>query len=91
MASQAGMTLMENHRGLFGHLSAASDGNTQQERDQKRTERRFARNVAQNAQGHAGLSTFVDRIAKPVNRTFHGFGDFLDGGPWLRNWIQAIV
>src|SRR5271156_5163952 len=71
--------------------SAAGDGNSQQERDQQRTKRRFARDIAQDAQWHAGLSTRFYRAADSIACPFHGVGDFRDGGFWLWNGIQAFV
>src|SRR5271156_3376527 len=71
--------------------SAAGDGNSQQERDQQRTKRRFARDIAQDTQWHAGLSTRFYHAAHSIDRPFHGVGDFHDGGFWLWKGIQAFV
>jgi hypothetical protein len=71
--------------------SAAGDGNTKQECDQQRTERRFPHDIAQDAQWHAWLATRIDRVADVPCRLFESFGCFSEGG--LRRWsgIQTLV
>jgi hypothetical protein len=64
---------------LVTRSSAAGDGHTQEKRNQQRTKRRFARDVAQYAQGHAGLSTRLYRVADTMDGTFRGLGDFGEG------------
>jgi hypothetical protein len=71
--------------------TAAGDDNSQQERDQQRTKRRFARDITQDAQWHPGLSTHSYRTANSIDRPFHGIGDFRDGGFRFWNGIQAVV
>ena len=50
------------------HGPSASNGNTQEERHQQRAKRGFARDVAQDAQGPAGLAAGFDRAADTVDR-----------------------
>jgi hypothetical protein len=71
--------------------SAAGDGHSQQERDQQRAKRRFASDIAQDAQRHPGLSTRFYRTANSMDCLFHSSRDFLDGGFRLWNGIQAFV
>jgi hypothetical protein len=59
--------------------SAAGDSYTQEKRDQQRTKRRFARDVAQYAQWHAGLSTRIYRVADTMDCPFRSFRDFGEG------------
>jgi hypothetical protein len=75
----------------YDHSSAAGDGNSQQERDQQRAKRRFPRDVAQDAQWHAGLSTRFYRAADPIDCPFYGVGDFLDSGFRFWSGIQTFV
>jgi hypothetical protein len=71
--------------------SAAGDGNSQQERDQQRTKRRFARDVTQDTQRHPWFSTRLYRAANSMDGPFHSFGDFRDYGFRFWNGIQAFV
>jgi hypothetical protein len=73
------------------HGSAASNGYSQQERYQQRAERSFARDIAQDAERHAGLSTGFDRAADAIDRRIHRFGDFRHRGFRLRDGIQAFI
>jgi hypothetical protein len=52
----------------FHSLASAPPGDShpQQERDQQRPERRFPRDVAQDAERHAGLFAFLDRVAYAI-------------------------
>jgi len=43
-----------------------SYSHTQQERNQPRAQRRFPRDVAQDAERHAGLFAFLDRVANAI-------------------------
>jgi hypothetical protein len=70
---------------------AAGDGNSQQERNQQRSKRRFARDITQDAQWHTGLSTRFYRAANSIDCPFHSFGDFRYGGFRRWNGIQAFV
>jgi hypothetical protein len=68
-----------------------SYSDTQQEGDQQGAERRFPCNVAQDAERHAGLSTFLDRIANAIGGAPDSFGNLFNRR--LRRWtgIQAFI
>jgi hypothetical protein len=70
---------------------AAADDNTEQKRDQQRTKRRFARNIAKDTQGHSRFPASVDRAADTLRCVFDCFRYLLDGGFGLRSRIKAIV
>jgi len=71
--------------------SAAADGNSQQERNQQRTKRRFARDITQDAQRHPGLSTRSYRASNSIDCPLYGVGDFRDRGFRFWNGIQAFA
>jgi hypothetical protein len=83
--------LVNSERGRLKPSSATGDGNSQQERDQQRTKRCFARDVTQDAQWHPWLSTRFYRAANSMDCPFHSFGDLRDGGFRFWNGIQAFV
>ena len=58
--------------------STAGDGNSQQEGDQQRAKRGFARDIAQDAQRHSWLSSSLYRARNPIGGPLHGVGDFRD-------------
>ena len=68
-----------------------SYSDTQQEGNQQGAERRFPRNVAQDAERHAGLSTFLDRISNAIGSAPDRFGNLFNRR--LRRWagIQAFI
>jgi hypothetical protein len=71
--------------------SAPGDGSAEQKRDQQRAERRFARNVAENAERHPRLPAGVYRTADAVDSPLHGVRNLRDGGFGLRGGIKAFV
>src|SRR3954451_12912096 len=63
----------------------------QQERNQQRAERPFPRDVAQDAERHAGFLAFLDRAADAIGGAPDGVGNFFDRrlGFWIG--IQAFI
>src|SRR6266852_4700858 len=67
------------------------EGNTQQKRDQQRTKRRFARNIAQDTQRHSRFPASLDRVADTLRCVFNCFRYLLDGGLGFGSRVKSIV
>ena len=72
-----GTTICAAHRAPLrcprraNHHRRRATGNSQQERDEQRTKRGFARDVTQDAQRHPWLSTCLYRAANSINWVHH--------------------
>src|SRR5581483_10557250 len=80
-----------NQTGPRPSSSATREGNSQQECDHQGAERRFARDIAQDAQWHPRLAAGLDRAVDAIDRPFHGFRNFRNGRFRLPNRVQAFV
>jgi len=74
-----------------GASATPSYSDTQQEGDQQGAERRFPRNVAQDAERHAGFFAFLDRVADATGGAPDSIGNFFNRGLGFRTGIQAFI
>jgi hypothetical protein len=58
--------------------ATSSDSDTQQEGNQQGPERRFPRDVAQDAERHAGFFAFLDRVANATGGASDSIGDLFN-------------
>jgi hypothetical protein len=75
----------------FAASATPSYSDTEQEGDQQGAEWRFPRDVAQDAERHAGFFAFLDRVANAIGGAPDGVGHLCNRRLGFWNGIQAFI